>query len=129
MFFIYCCKSFKIKQMARGKAEEFKIQAQCAQWLWNNYPETRGNFIVVDNNSDNVVSAMQKRAMGMIRGAADTFFYWDRKLYFLEFKTSTGRQSDHQKWFELHCREHSEGYWIIRNLKEFQELILAIINK
>jgi hypothetical protein len=60
--------------MSKGKAEEFKLQAQCAQWLWNKHPETRGCFILIDNNATNVVSALQKKAIGMVTGAADTFF-------------------------------------------------------
>lgn len=114
--------------MARGKAEEFRLQSKCAQWLWNEHPETRRCFILVDNNSDNTISALQKRAMGMVRGAADTFFYWNKQLYFLEFKTPTGKQSDHQKLFEEVANIHSNGYVIIRTFDQFKSFILKIID-
>ena len=114
--------------MSRGRAEEFKLQAKCVQWLWNEYSETRKCFITVDNNSDNQISALQKRALGMVKGAADTFFYWNKQLYFIEFKTPVGKQSDSQKAFELVANKHSSGYFIIRTFESFQALILDIID-
>lgn len=113
--------------MARGRSEEFKIQAACAQWLWNKHPETRRCFILIENNSDNAIQALQKRAIGMVRGAADTFFYWKGNLYFLEFKTPSGRQSDYQKEFEIKANEHSSGYYIIRSFNQFKDLIETIL--
>lgn len=110
------------------KAEEFKIQAECAQWLWNEKPQTRRCFILVDNNATNAVSALQKRAMGMVKGAADTFFYWEKKLYFMEFKTPTGKQSDAQILFENTAHTHAHEYIIIRSVNQFKEVINSILD-
>ena len=114
--------------MAQGRAEEFKIQAECAQWLWNEHPETRRCFILVDNNADSAIAALQKRSMGMVRGAADTLFYWKQKLYFIEFKTPKGKQSDWQIRFEAVAQKHSHGYFIVRSFDQFKKLIEAILS-
>lgn len=115
--------------MARGRSEEFRLQSECVKWLWNNHPQTRRCFVLVENNSDNQISALQKRAMGMIKGAADTFFYWNKQLYFIEFKTPVGKQSDAQIIFEGVANKHSSGYHIVRTFEGFQELILGIIKE
>ena len=114
--------------MSRGSSVEFKTQSECAIWLWNTYPQTRGCFLLIDNNSSNIVSALQKRAMGMVKGASDTVFIWNRKTYFIEFKSNIGTQSVFQKKFEVIANAHSSGYYIIRSLSEFIKLIESILN-
>jgi len=113
--------------MSRGKSEEFKLQSKCVIWLWNEHPETRKHFILVDNNSDNTVQALQKRAMGQVKGVADTFFFWKKNLWFIEFKTPTGKQSDSQILFESIANEHSNGYLIIRTFEQFKEFINKVL--
>lgn len=109
------------------QTEEFRIQAQCAQWLWNTYPECRKCFILVDNNSSSTIAALQKRAMGMVKGAADTFFYWKKHLYFMEFKTPIGKQSQAQMDFQNVANIHAHKYLIIRSFEEFKEIIESIL--
>lgn len=115
--------------MSISKTEEAKLQASCVMWLWNTYPETRGNFVLIDNNATSMIATMQKRSMGLITGAADTFFFWNKKLYFIEFKTLVGKQSEAQIKFEHIANVHSEGYFIIRTLDNFCNLIKSILNK
>lgn len=113
--------------MSQGRAEEAKLQSSCVFWLWNAYPETRKHFILIDNNATSMIGTMQKRSMGLITGAADTFLFWRKKLYFIEFKTKNGVQSNAQIEFELESIGHCDGYFIIRSLREFQELIESIL--
>lgn len=113
--------------MSKGQSEEAKIQAACVMWLWNKYPETRGHFILIDNNATHGIATMQKRALGLVKGAADTLFFWNKKLYFIEFKTQTGYQSDAQKEFQAKCSGHCEEYVIIRSLRDFQLKIDGIL--
>lgn len=113
--------------MSQGKTEEAKLQSACVLWLWNTYPKTRKHFILIDNNATSMIGTIQKRSMGLIVGAPDTFFFWDKKLYFIEFKTIKGSQSNAQIEFELESIGHCNGYFIIRSIQQFQELIKSIL--
>jgi len=114
--------------MARGRADEFRIQSECVKWLWNEKPETRRHFILIDNNSDSAVQALQKRAMGQIKGVADTLFFWKKKLYFIEFKTELGKQSQDQIAFEIEAYNHCDGYIIIRSIEQFKTFINSVLS-
>ena len=76
---------------------EFKIQAQCFLYHWNNYPEERGRLFAVNNNSDNKVRAVMNRDMGVVAGVADMMYLSDDGLIAIEFKTVIGRQQPKQK--------------------------------
>ena len=106
---------------------ESQLQAQCVTWLWNEHPETRGLFFAVNNNSEHVARAMQRRAIGLIPGVSDDLFMWHQKLYCFEFKTETGRQSPAQISWEKKVTEHGFDYYIIRNFETFQHIIMQII--
>lgn len=109
------------------KNDEAKIQSSCFIWLWNNYPTARGNFILIDNNSSSLVGGMQKKAMGLNTGAADTLLFWKGIVYFIEFKTPTGIQSDAQRKFEAKVNEHSLIYLVVDSFNAFQLIIKAIM--
>jgi hypothetical protein len=111
------------------KAEEFKLQAECVTWLWNTHPETRGCFFVIDNNASNTVEALQKRAMGLVKGVSDTCFIWHHRTYFIEFKSPTGILSPFQKKFALVCHVHSCGLFLINQKQQFVNFIETILNE
>ena len=113
--------------MSRGKAEEARLQAKCVIWLWNERPQTRSCFILIDNNATHMIAAMQKRSMGMIGGAADTFFFWNKKLYFFEFKFGGNKQSPAQKAFENVAKVHSSGYFLVYSFEYFCSTIDQIL--
>ncbi len=113
--------------MSRGVAGEARLQAKCVQWLWNTYPETRGCFLLIDNNATSAIGTLQKRAMGMVKGAADTMFFWRGDLYFFEFKIGNNKQSEAQKKFEDIALVHARDYRIIRDFNDFCEAIKSIL--
>ena len=113
--------------MKRKSADEARLQAECVKWLWNEYPDTRGCFILVDNNATNVVALMQKKAMGLVTGAADTFFFWDKRIYFFEFKFGNNKQSPAQIQFQSVAKRHAEEYYLIYNKLQFTEAIKSIL--
>ena len=106
---------------------EAQLQAACVTWLWNTYPLTRGLFFAVNNNSEHVVRAMNRKAVGVVAGVADTIFLWAGEAYLIEFKTPTGRQSAKQKEWQSKAEAAGFWYYIIRSLDEFQNLINEII--
>jgi len=106
---------------------EAQIQAACVTWLWNTYPLTRGLFFAVNNNSEHVARAMNRKAVGLVAGVSDTIFLWAGEAYLIEFKTPAGRQSAKQKEWQNKVVAAGFWYYIIRSLEEFQDLINEII--
>src|SRR5665811_420123 len=84
------------KIMIKPILSEAKIQSSCVIWLWNTHPETRGLFFAVNNNSEHVGRAMQRKAVGLIAGVSDCLFIWNGTVFCFEFKTLKGRQSPAQ---------------------------------
>ncbi len=115
--------------MNRRRSMEAKLQAKCTQWLWNTRPQTRGCFLLIDNNASSMIGTLQKRAMGMVKGAADTMFFWNKKIYFIEFKVGKNVQTKAQKEFEIIAEKHAEKYVIIREFEDFIELIKSILRQ
>lgn len=106
---------------------EAQIQAACVTWLWNTYPQTRGLFFAVNNNSEHVARAMNRKAVGLVAGVSDTIFLWRGKALLIEFKTPAGRQSEKQKEWQAKAEAAGFRYYIVRSLEEFQALIKEII--
>lgn len=108
---------------------ESQLQSECVQWLWNNHPETRGLFFSITNNSEHVVRGLQRKALGMIAGVADTCFLWNGKAYFIEFKNEIGKQSPDQVRWEITVWKQGFEYVIVRSLFQFQSVIENILQQ
>lgn len=109
------------------ETSEAKIQADSVLWLWNRYPDTRRCFFAVYNNPKNRAHGSYLKSLGMLPGVSDTIFAWKSKIYFIEFKTIYGRQSEDQKKFQYSVEEQGFCYSIVRSLHEFQNLIVDIL--
>ena len=106
---------------------EAQIQAACVTWLWNTYPQTRGLFFAVNNNSEHVARAMNRKAVGLVAGVSDTIFLWNGDAHLIEFKTPTGRQGPKQKEWQAKAEAQGFRYYIVRSLEDFKQLIEGII--
>jgi len=102
---------------------EAQIQAACVTWLWNTYPQTRGLFFAVNNNSEHVARAMNRKAVGLVAGVSDTILLWRGRALLIEFKTPTGKQSAKQKEWQERAEAQGFRYYIVRSLEDFQDLI------
>ena len=56
-------------------------------------------------------------------GFPDLTFFYHNKLYFCEVKSPTGKQSNHQKSFQLECLKADIPYILARSLEDVQKLI------
>lgn len=108
------------------RADEARIQSECVIWFHNNFPHLRKCFFAVQNNSENVVRAMQRKAMGLVSGVSDTILIYNGHVYCFEFKTEIGRQSKDQKEFEDQATEQGARYYLIRSADQFKMLINTI---
>lgn len=106
---------------------EDRIQEDLVQYLWNNYPETRGLFCYNLNNSKNKIDGYRNKLKGLIDGRSDMVLYWKSKAYFFELKTKIGRQSEAQKNWQKIVESHGFEYYIIRSLDEFKMIIERIL--
>ena len=111
---------------------EGRIQAECVQWLWNNYPETRGLYIHIPNegNRRSKIDGSVRKSLGIISGAPDTFLFIPSKGYHglaIEFKTLRGRQSKSQQLFEERLESFGYKYVIVKSLSEFIETIKSYL--
>lgn len=107
---------------------ELQLQAQCFQWAWNNYPETRRLLFAVPNGGTrDVREAQQLKASGVVPGIPDLLFFWRSRLHAFELKTERGVLSDNQaivhvQWGFNGCTPH-----IIRDFETFKLCFLSII--
>lgn len=110
------------------KQPEARIQASAVQWIWNTYPETRGNFIHIPNegNRSSQMDGAVRKSLGLVAGAPDTFLFLAKGGYHglaVEFKTPTGAQSEAQKNFQKRLEKNGYRYEICRSLDQFKEII------
>lgn len=115
-------------QKIRHKQPEAKIQASCVEFLWNNYPETRGLYIHIPNegNRSSSMDGPIRKALGLVAGAPDTFLFMARGRYFglaIEYKTEKGVQSEEQKAFQSRLERQGYKYCLCRSLDQFKQII------
>jgi hypothetical protein len=103
--------------------EEFKLQAQCFRYHWNERPQERGRLFTVNNNSGGKFEGAIMKAMGVVAGVADMMYLSDAGLIALEFKTPTGRQSPAQKEWQAVIESAGYRYVIIRTFEEFKQTL------
>ena len=112
----------------RHTQPEAKIQASCVEYLWNNYPETRGLYIHIPNegNRSSKLDGAMRKALGLVAGAPDTFLFMPRGQYAglaVEFKTETGVQSKEQMAFQNRLEKQGYRYTLCRSLDQFKQII------
>jgi hypothetical protein len=87
---------------------ESKIQASCITYAIKN-----GWFVL-------------KVIRCNVNGFPDATFFKDGKTFFVEFKTAIGKQSKLQEYVESELIKQGFKYYLIRDLKEFQKIIIEM---
>jgi len=105
-----------------NKAED-RIQQEIVQWFNNTYPSLRGLLCYNLNNSQNAIDGNRNKMKGLIAGRSDLVLYYAGRAYMIELKTLKGRQADEQKVWQKLIESHGFMYFIIKDLKEFQQLV------
>lgn len=107
-----------------AKLSEVAIQSRAFINLWNTRPELRGRFFTINNNSENAIKGALNRAMGVLSGVSDMcFLTGDGKSIWIEWKTSTGKQSPAQKEWAATCDKLGHTYVVVENELEFITII------
>lgn len=115
---------------------EGRIQAECYQFFWNEYPQYRGLYFAVPNENSrsdsNAISGGQRKAMGVYHGVADTLMLIPRGRYHglaIEYKDEHGRQSVHQIAWQSLVESQGYKYCLCRSLAQFKEIIKEYFNQ
>lgn len=111
----------------RGSPEG-RVQAECVQWFWNEYPQYRGNLFHIPNegNRSSKTDGAYRKALGLVSGVSDLILLIPNKLHHalcIEMKTETGRQSDAQRQWQFKVEQQGYRYEVVRSLEEFKKLI------
>ena len=107
---------------------EERLQSECFVWFWNTFPALRGLLSYNLNNSKNRIDGSRNRALGLTKGRSDMEFNYNKKTYFIEFKTPTGRQSTAQKKWQKTVESQGFEYYLVRSFDEFKKLITKILS-
>jgi hypothetical protein len=115
----------KTEYLSRKPANEDALTADTHRFINNNYPQLRGFYLHIPNESaTNVIIRMKLVAMGLLPGAPD-FLFLKPYTWFLELKTERGSLSPKQR--QLHEKWKQEG--IIVETAYSKEEVAAIIEK
>jgi len=103
---------------------ESRIQADCFQWHWNTYSNSRGRLFMVHNNPRNEIDGNRLKAMGMVAGVSDMMLLrQDKPPLCIEIKTDKGTQQRNQKEWQKVAEATGATYEIVRSLDEFKDII------
>ena len=110
--------------MEQREKSEVRAQSDAYQKVYNQYPELRGRIFAINNNSENAIKGAMNKAMGVFEGVSDMCLIAPSgKSIWIEWKTSTGKQSKAQiGWQEL-VQSLGHTYILVRNESEFIEAI------
>ena len=107
--------------------EESQIQKNCFYYFRLTHPDLARLFFAVPNGGKrNAREAAIMKAEGVTAGVADALLLVPRGDFHglcIEFKTATGRQSEHQKQWQADAEKQGYRYEIIKNLDTFIALI------
>ncbi|RIV23626.1 VRR-NUC domain-containing protein [Fibrisoma montanum] len=102
---------------------EAKLQSECFQWHWNEYPEERGLLHCNNNNSENRIKGNLNKAVGVVKGVADLEYLASGFTCFIEMKLPGQSQSREQIRFMRQCFDRGHEYVIIRSKPAFMALM------
>ncbi len=106
---------------------EDNLQATIFQYHWNTFPMERGRLFHINQKARNAIEGNRMKAMGVVPGVSDfCYLVPGGKVFWLELKTETGRQSDEQIKFQKLCESLGHDYRIIRSLEDFKAFHVSL---
>ena len=108
---------------------EVKIHAEIYTYFHNTLPHLRGCLCYNLNNSANAIQGNLNKQLGLQKGRSDLTLYYFGRVYFIELKDDTGKQSPEQKEWQKLMESHGFIYIVIRSLEEFKEFLIKNLIK
>lgn len=103
---------------------ENKIQQEIVQWFRANYYKKGVIFSVPNERAGGYLAMKDLLLTGLLSGVSDLIVVLPNKVLFVEVKNKIGRQSDKQKNFQLGVTKLNHEYHLVRNLKEFINILV-----
>jgi len=103
---------------------ENKIQQEIVQWFRANYYKKGVIFSVPNERAGGYLAMKDLLLTGLLSGVSDLIVVLPNKVLFVEVKNEIGRQSDKQKNFQLGVTNLNHEYHLVRNLKEFINILV-----
>ena len=96
------------------KLTEAQLENQILQWL------TYSGFFAFKLHDQAYFrdGAYRKGSPFQIRGQSDVVAIRNGEVFFIEIKTKTGKQSEHQKEFESKIKASGGNYMLVRSIDE-----------
>jgi len=115
----------KLSKEKSKSRQEALIQATCVEWFKNNYclKHHKPRLEIVSIPNEATWKNNNFKALGVRKGASDTFLIFPNKIIFVEFKDALGSQSIEQIDFEKLVTDLKHEYHIIKSLTQFQKII------
>lgn len=117
-------------QKRAHSSPEGKIQAECFQWFWNDFPQYRKLLFHVANENDradsNAIQGAIRKAMGVVSGVSDLILLVPKGRFHglcIEMKDEKGTQKDQQKEWQALVEAQGYRYEVCRSLAQFKEII------
>jgi hypothetical protein len=95
------------------KLLESSIQKACINFL-----NLRGIFNYKINNGGVYIKAKDRYMVAQTKGIPDLIMHYKGFVHYVEFKTPTGRMSEHQLNFRARCEYDGINYLIIHSVDE-----------
>jgi hypothetical protein len=106
---------------------EIKLQTDCFQFHWSNYPNHRRQLFHVPNGGKrNPREAQTLKQSGVVAGVPDLVFCFSGETYFFELKTKNGQLSPNQKKIHYIYKKNGFPVFIIKSLIQFQTIYIYL---
>ena len=94
---------------------EADLQADCVQWLREN-----GFFCFSVPNEAAYRRIGYFKNLGLLKGVSDLIIIGLEQVFFIEFKSETGRLSDAQIAFKMKVEDLGHTYLVIRHINDLK---------
>lgn len=107
--------------------DETCLQMHCKQWLdKSGFWSRLLIFHVANERKGSIGSAMHFKRMGVRPGVADWLVFSPGRAVAIELKDDEGDQNKDQEIFQRKWEAAGNTYFIVRTLKEFQDIVQGI---
>ena len=112
-----------------NELSEDVIQSKIFEYYHNNFCTKLNDlphviFSVPNGGLRNKREALKLKSTGLVAGVSDLIIVSDKEVFFVEVKTSKGKQSDKQKAFEQKVKDLGFRYLIVRSLEDFKTQLI-----
>lgn len=126
-------KKVLIERKKRRSDREHRLQAACVRWFSLSYPKLYGRLFAVPNGGRrDAATGSRLKDEGVVAGVSDLILLMSNRRYgalLIEMKTSEGRQSISQHWWQsVVCENGEYKYVVCRSLEDFMREVAEYIN-